>query len=57
MTAGTGACQNGRAKCQEICINTATSYKCACRSGNILQSDMKSCFGNYDVISYIIKYK
>ena len=38
-------CDNGDQDCQQLCINTVGSYKCACEHGYFLKSDGKTCLG------------
>ena len=39
-------CLESNGGCDQVCVNTATSYECQCRSGYELQSNGISCTGN-----------
>ena len=34
-------------KCEDICYNTAGSYRCLCSEGYVLNADGRSCDGKY----------
>ena len=38
-------CKNDSHDCQQLCINTIGSYKCACEPGYYLKFDGKTCLG------------
>lgn len=40
---------NGR--CEQRCVNTLGSYKCACDPGYELAADKRSCEGEYRILT------
>jgi hypothetical protein len=43
-------CEGDRAgRCQHICVDTATSYKCVCRDGYRLLTDRHNCRGTFAI--------
>ena len=38
-------CDDDSDDCQQLCINTVESYKCACEPGYFLKYDGKACLG------------
>lgn len=38
-------CATGDHDCEQICISTPGSYKCACKEGFTLNNDGKTCSG------------
>uniref|UniRef100_A0A2C9JP67 EGF-like domain-containing protein n=1 Tax=Biomphalaria glabrata TaxID=6526 RepID=A0A2C9JP67_BIOGL len=36
-------CKLGKAKCEQICVNTESSYRCTCNPGLVLQTDGLTC--------------
>ena len=42
-------CVLGTALCDQVCINTHGSYRCACNSGYQLLSDPHKCYGIFSI--------
>lgn len=44
-------CATGDHDCEQVCISTPGSYKCACREGFTLMDNGRSCSGEWVFVS------
>ena len=51
LIADVNECSVNNGGCSDVCTNTVGSYQCSCSTGFTLQSDGKTCTGNFYTIN------